>query len=350
MSNKSKLKNNFKIIVDKAEWQQTLNDIGHFDFYHTYDYHYLSKKNDEKAVLFKYTEENYVICFPFLIRKIKNSAFFDATSVYGYAGPLQKNIDANFNNQHFIKTINDYFVEENIISVFSRLNPFIKNQSIVLNNIGETKSLGNIVNIDLTKNLEKQKENFSKTTVRYINKGKKLCDVRLSNCPSDVDNFINIYYENMERVKAKKDYYFSKEYFLKFINSTDYQTDIFFAIYKETKEIISAALVVKTNDVVQYHLSGTKSDYLHLSPIRMIIDEIRISATKENKTFFNLGGGLGNMNDGIFRFKSSFSKDFKPFKIWKHIVNLNAYNRLTEEHVTPECDPDFFPLYRCNEL
>ena len=350
MSNKCNLKNNFKIIIDKTEWQQTLNDIGHFDFYHTYDYHYLSKKNDEKAVLFKYTEENNVICFPLLIRNIKNSTFFDATSVYGYAGPIQKNIDTNFNNEHFTEAINQYFAEENIISVFSRLNPFIKHQDIVLHAIGETKILGNIVNIDLTNNLKEQKNSFSKTTMRYINKCRKLCDVKISNCPSDVDNFINLYYENMKRVNAKKDYYFSKEYFFKFINSTDYQTDIFFVIHKETREIISAALMVKTNDVVQYHLSGTKANYLHLSPIRLIIDEMRINATKENKTFFNLGGGLGNMNDGIFRFKSSFSKDFKPFKVWKHIVNHNAYSRLVEEHATPECDPEFFPLYRCNGL
>lgn len=342
----------FEAINKKHEWYNALKSIGNHDFYHTYDYHYLSKSKDEKAVLLKYTEGNKIICFPLIIRKIAGTNFFDATSVYGYVGPLQKNIDENFQNDNFSEVLNNYFIKEKIISVFSRLSPFICNQDTVLNRIGKTEKLGNIVNIDLTLELKKQRELYSKTTKRYINKCRKLCDIVISNCPSDINSFISLYYENMNRVNAKRNYYFSKEYFLKFINSKDYKTDIYFAIYKKTGEVISTALMVKTNNIVQYHLSGTKADFLHISPIRLLIDEMRINASQDNKTFFNLGGGLGNTNDGLFRFKSSFSKNFKPFKVWKHIINNEVYDSLVNQHqhITPDCDLDFFPLYRCNGL
>ncbi len=349
MSN-NRLIANLKVISEKAEWQNALEDIGHYDFYHTYDYHYLSKSKDEKAILLKYKEGNKTICFPLIIRKISDSGFYDATSVYGYAGPLQKNIDKNFKNNAFSEALNNYFISENIISVFSRLSPYITNQDIVLNHIGEIKRLWKVVNIDLTVDLKRQRELYSRTTKRYINKCRKLCDVIISNSSSSMDDFVDLYYENMNRVNAKKNYYFSKEYFLKFINGTDYKTDIVLAVFKETGEIISAALMVKTNDIVQYHLSGTKAEYLYLSPIRLLIDEMRINASLENKTFFNLGGGLGNTNDGLFKFKSSFSKDFKPFKIWKHIVNNDVYNSMVDQYVTSDCDSSFFPLYRCNGL
>ncbi len=347
---RSKLIANLKVLDKKDEWHNTLDAIGYYDFYHTYDYHYLSKLDDEKAILLKYTEGNKVICFPFLIRKINDTEYFDATSVYGYAGPLQKNVDEDFDNSLFSKALNDYFIQEKIISVFSRLNPFILNQEQVLKGIGETKQLGQIVNIDLTQSLNKQIETYSKTTKRYINKCRKQCNVVRSNHSSDIDSFIKLYYENMDRVNAKEHYYFSKDYFLKFVNSNDYETDILLAALKDTGEIISGALMVKTNDVVQYHLSGTKAEFLELSPIRLLIDEMRIIAKNENKTFFNLGGGLGNSDDGLFRFKSSFSKNLKPFIIWKHIINKKAYNSLVEQHVTPDCNLDFFPLYRCNGL
>ncbi|NMH88207.1 peptidoglycan bridge formation glycyltransferase FemA/FemB family protein [Flavivirga algicola] len=349
---KSKLIANLRVIEKKTEWYNTLDDIGYYDFYHTYDYHYLSKLGDEKAVLLKYTEGNKVICFPFLIRKINDTDYFDATSVYGYAGPLQKNLDKNFDNSFFSKALNNYFVQEKIVSVFSRLNPFIINQEQVLKNIGQTKELGNVVNIDLTLPLDEQRAAYSKITKRYINKCRRQCQIIRSNCPSHIDSFVNLYYENMDRVNAKEHYYFSKDYFLKFVNSNDYETDILFAILKDTDEIISAALMVKTNDVVQYHLSGTKAEFLDLSPIRLLIDEMRIIAKNEDKTFFNLGGGLGNSDDGLFRFKSSFSKDFKPFKIWKHIINKKVYDSLVEEYMPSDCDCDldFFPLYRCNGL
>ncbi|MCL6294970.1 peptidoglycan bridge formation glycyltransferase FemA/FemB family protein [Jejuia spongiicola] len=348
--NNNKLIANLKVIDKKNEWQNTLEGIGHYDFYHTYDYHHLSKSKNEKAILLKYEEENKVICFPLIIRKISDSGFYDATSVYGYSGPLQKNIDKNFKNDAFSEALNNYFIKEKIISVFSRLNPYIANQDIVLNHIGEIKRLWKVVNIDLTIDLKKQRELYSRTTKRYINKCRKLCDIIISNSASSIDDFVDLYYENMNRVNAKENYYFSKEYFLKFINGEDYKTDIVLAVFKETGEIISAALMVKTNDIVQYHLSGTKAEYLYLSPIRLLIDEMRIKATLKNKTYFNLGGGLGNTDDGLFKFKSSFSKDYKPFKIWKHIVNNDAYDSLVEQYATSDCDSSFFPLYRCNGL
>jgi len=66
-------------------------------------------------------------------------------------------------------------------------------------------------------------------------------------------------------------------------------------------------MMVKTNNIIQYHISGTKNDHLNLSPIRLLIDEMRLRGTAENYRYFNLGGGLGNNEDELFRFKSSFS-------------------------------------------
>ena len=61
----------------------------------------------------------------------------------------------------------------------------------------------------------------------------------------------------------------------------------------------------------------------------MLIDEMRIKATKENFKYLNLGGGLGSSEDSLFRFKSGFSKNFKEFKLWKYIVNDSVYTELT---------------------
>ena len=333
------------VITSKKEWQETIESIGEYDFYHTYDYHELSKTDDENAVLLKYTEKDSLICLPLIIRKIEGSTHYDATSVYGYSGPLQKNISNSFNNLNFIKVFNQFLEKNNIISVFSRLNPFINGQEIVLKGLGKIQILGNVVNIDVTKNIDDQRAFFSKDTKRYINKGRKLLKVKCSNTKEDVLEFKKLYYENMDRVNAKKQYYFDEDYFLKFINSKDFKTDILFAIHSETEEIISAAMMVKTNNIVQFHISGTKTEFLNLSPIRLLINEMRIKATEEKYKYFNLGGGLGNNEDGLFRFKSSFSKDFKPFKVWKHISNTKAYNELVKEKGLDE-NIEFFPLYR----
>ncbi|NNC50485.1 MAG: GNAT family N-acetyltransferase [Flaviramulus sp.] len=344
-------KNNSKInklhaITTKKEWQDVLNQVFNYDFYHTYDYHNLSKLKDEKALLIKYTEGDILIALPILVRKINNTKYYDATSVYGYAGPLQINVNSSFNNNNYVVALEQFFKKENIVSVFSRLNPFINYQENLINGLGQIIKLGNIVNIDLTKNIEEQRTIFSKTTKRYLNKCRKLCYTKKSKEKKDINAFIEIYYENMKRVNAKQNYFFSEEYFFNFINSVDFKTEVLFVIHKETEDIICAAMMVKTNSIIQYHLSGTKTDYLSISPIRLIIDEMRIRGTQDKYKYFNLGGGLGNRDDELFKFKSSFSKDFKQFKIWQYIALPDIYDKLSEESVYSSEDINFFPIYR----
>ena len=112
------------IITSKDEWQTILNNISEYDFYHTYDYHRISKNEEETAVLIVYKEKRHLIALPLLIRRIPDTDYFDATSVWGYTGPLCKNINDKFDNSDFINQFNAYLKLNNIISVFSRLNPF----------------------------------------------------------------------------------------------------------------------------------------------------------------------------------------------------------------------------------
>ena len=151
----------------------------------------------------------------------------------------------------------------------------------------------------------------------------------------------------MDRVNARDKYYFNEAYFYNFVNSSNYKTEILMATSKETGEVAAAALMVTCKHIVQYHLSGTKEAFLHLSPIRFIIDEMRMKATQEHYRYFNLGGGLGSNEDELFNFKASFSKDFKPFKVWKYVVNTQVYNDLVKQfNIAAQVNNDFFPLYR----
>lgn len=336
---------NLYVITSKDEWRNALNTCESYDFYHTYDYHELSKSARDQHVLLKYKEGGIIICLPLIIREIENTEYFDATSVYGYAGPLQKKITDDFDNSNFLKSIDSFFKNRKIISVFSRLNPFIKNQETILKSLGEIIQLGNVVNIDLTKSLNKQQTFYSKTTKRYINKASKSLEIRFSRSKEDILVFKKLYHENMNRVNAQKKYYFDDDYLFKFTASQDFKTEVLLAVIKETQEIISGAMMVKTKNIIQYHISGTKTEFLNLSPIRLIIDETRIKNSNKKYQYFNLGGGVGNNDDDLFKFKSSFSKDFKSFKIWKYVANIEVYNNLVK-HLKHDESITFFPLYR----
>lgn len=324
-----------------------------YDFYHTYDYHHISKKNDEQPVLIKYSEDDKVIALPLLLREIPESQFHDFTSVYGYAGPLSKNIDVNFDNSNFIKEFNNYLNNNNIISVFSRLNPFIPNQEKCLRNFGELCSLSHIVNIDVTLGIEEQKHSYHKRLRTHINKARRESYVKTAETKEEVMAYIDLYYANMKRVNAKNEYFFDHDYFFQLLKSQDFNTRILLAIEKGTDKIIAGALFIETNKIVQYHLSGSDFAYLNLFPIKLLIDEMRIIASQENCKFLNLGGGVGSKEDSLFLFKSSFSQDFKNFTTWKCISDIEKYEALIMEKMKPKCDSfkkactNFFPCYRC---
>lgn len=333
------------LVTDSEKWQEVLSEMDTYDFYHTHDYHAISKKQEEQPLLFVYQNKNIYVALPFLKRPISGTDYFDLTSVYGYAGPLSKNVDHSFNNQYFAKELKEMLVALKITSVFSRLHPYIPFQKLILKNIGDTPFLGKVVNIDLTLPLDLQKQQYSKSTRHRVNKCRRCCTVTKGSTEEDINTFMSIYKENMDRVSASKDYYFAKKYYLDLLHSTTFKTTMLLLHHMETHESMAAALFIKTNNMVQFHLSGTRTKFLSLAPANLFLDEMRLWASKNGYTYFNLGGGLGGQEDSLFKFKASFSKDYRDFNIWKYIVDKPLYNHLSLEKYSRE-KSNFFPLYR----
>ena len=334
-----------EIITNPIDWNGVLQEIGDFDFYHTFEYHLIEVKEDETSTLIVYKKDNIIIALPLLVRKIYHTNYYDATSVYGYAGPISKGITSEFNNKLFIEKVMSFFQENKIISVFSRLNPYINYQQDILKNFGSIVNQGKVVNIDLTLDTTIQRQNYQSRLKTQINKSRRHCIIKKADTPKDLRDFIDIYYENMNRVQAEDHYYFNQEYFDKILTSKNFKAELLLALDKDSGVTIGGSLFVTTKNIVQYHLGATKNEFLDVMPAKLLLDEMRIIATKRGRQFFNLGGGLGGVhNDSLFNFKSSFSKDFKDFELWKLIINQKVYDELVEARKTTSTS--FFPKYR----
>lgn len=336
-----------EVITTKKQWDLVIEEVDSYDFYSTYDYHELSINSDEKPILIKYTHDDIIVGLPLILRKIPNTSYFDATSVYGYAGPISKNMCKDFDNQLFKNELNDFFINNRIVSVFSRLNPYLEFQNTILNGIGEIKIKGEIVMIDLNLGLEEQRQQYQKRIKSHINKARNLCTIKKAESKEDIAAFIDLYYENMKRVDAKKSYFFSNDYFYKFTHNDHCENEILLASLRDTNEIISGAMFIKSKDIIQYHLSGTKTEFIDIGAIKMLIDEMRIEGTNENFKYLNLGGGLHSKDDSLLRFKKSFSKSLKHFSVWEYVVDNKTYNELT--NTNNAINLDFFPNYRSHE-
>lgn len=308
----------------------------------------IEKPNDGFPIMLKYIENELIIGMPFIIRNISNTDYYDATSVYGYAGPISKNVPVDFDNKTFLKKLQTYFKTNNIISVFSRLHPYINDQKNILKNYGKLINQGKVVNINLNLDLEIQNGMYQERLRTYINKSRRNCLIKNLESAKELQEFVGIYHENMSRVKATEYFYFNEKYFKNLLNSKSFKSEILLVKDIKSGETVAGSLFVTTNNIVQYHLSGTRLEFLHLTPAKLLIDEMRIIATKRGLQFFNLGGGLeGKFHDSLFRFKSSFSKDFRNFYLWNLIVNQNIYDELIEKQSTN--NTSFFPRYRFND-
>lgn len=344
-----------ELIRDKNQWDSLLQKADRSDFYHTYEYHEIAHDQGEEPVLIHYKENGQHVLIPLLFREIKGTKLYDATSVYGYPGPLVIDPNQTLGRDAFREELQKFLLENGVVSIFSRLNPFVPRQEEILHGLGDIDSPGNLVAIDLKKPLDEQKSAYQKRLRTYINKSRKLLTVKNAENEEEIREFAEIYLENMNRLKAAPQYFFDYSYFRSLLDCTSFKSELLIAKKKETKEVIGGAMFMKKKGIIQYHLSAAKKEDLKLNPIKLIIDEMRIRGTLEGYHFMNLGGGVGNREDSLFRFKRSFSKQFKAFKLWKYIVNQKHYDKLVMEisRDQPEgfssCCEEYFPCYRCGE-
>ena len=339
------------MIKDKKRWDTLFSKLPFKDFYFTYDYHSISSVQTEYPVLIHFHENNSGILFPLLLRDIEDTPYMDATSVYGYAGPLYYGNLESLNKGSFRKELKRLFKDLEIISVFSRLHPFIESQQGLLKGLGNVQNLGRVVNIDISLPPAEQWSQISRRNRTYLNKARRSYSVRKAQNRKDLEVFIHLYHQTMRRLNADPKYFFDNEYFDGLWNSSSFETTILLA-ENSVQNTIGGAMFISSGDIIQYHLSGTDENHLKLHPVKLLIDEMRIQGTNQGFHYFNLGGGLGGFEDSLFQFKAKFSKDYRKFSIWKFIADEKIYRELSRAHLGNSnaknsfLDETYFPRYR----
>lgn len=308
-------------------------------------------ENIEKgeAKIFEYEDENGLISNQFLIReipiKIDNNTYFDIVTPYGYGGPI---IEKCNNKQKLLNAYKDafnkYCQENKIISEFIRFHP-------IINNACDFKNIYDVVYLRKTlgTNLEYEDpchEEFSKSCRknirRCINKGiKYMVNVE----PKELSKFKEIYYSTMDRNNATDYYYFQDEYFNNILKYFPRNIITVEAIYEE--KTIAMGLYFIYNKILHTHLSGTLSEYLHLSPAYMLRYGATLWAKENGYKLMHHGGGRTNSEtDSLYLFKKNFSQKTEfDFYIGKKIWDKEIYEKLCKQKDVTD-DGSFFPAYR----
>ena len=328
---------------NQAQWNEVIQSMNDFDFYHLNEYHRLDQSG--VPLLLHYSDETSAFALPIILRCIEGTEYHDITSVYGYSGPLantgqpdRKSIAA------FHRELLRFFDENAVVSVFSRLHPLFPGQEEILDGAGITLNMGATVAIDLRLPEKEQRRQYARSLRTAVNRlRRKGLTVKKAETKAEIAAFADVYTETMKRVHASQIYFFDKDYFFRFLETLP--ATLFVAYYEG--KIVCGSLFTDCNGVIQAHLNATADDYLYLSPLKYVLDQIRLYGIEKNRNYLHLGGGLGSSHDTLFEFKSRFSHLHFPFGTWRYVHNREAYDRLVDEkHGNGLPNFSFFPLYR----
>ena len=342
------------------DWMAVLGRTVQHDFYHLPSYHRLAEQRGEgTANLFVHVEDGCLVALPLLLRPLDDSAgglgngdWCDASSVYGYAGPVASHAEMPEPVvRNFQKALAEALAERRVVTAFSRLHPLIAQQGL-LDGIGECRVHGHTVSIDLTLPADEQRAQFRHTYRTRINKLRREGVVCLRDeGQRHLGEFVSIYHETMRRVKAHDSYFFNEDYFAGMASGLGPRLQLF--VVRVGADVVAGALVTICDGIVQYHLGGTRSGFVSLSPTGLIFDTVQLWARENGARVFHLGGGVGSKEDSLFHFKAGFSDRRHTFPTWRWVIEPDAYRDLCDrnarrnvEHGVQWASVDHFPQYR----
>jgi len=346
--------------ANHADWTAVLAQAVQYDFHHLPGFHRLAEHRGEgTALFFTYREGDYLIGLPLLIRPVDaedRSGWHDATSVYGYSGPIAthelvpQDIVRNFH-----AALSKELIDRRVVAVFSRLHPLVT-QEHLLAGLGEVRTVGLTVSVDLTLPLQSQLANYSKKCRRIIDKARQAGVI----CIHDQERsyrreWVEIYQQTMRRVNASDSHFLDEEYFESLAQELGSVLHLFVAIVDGN--VAAAGLYTMCDGIVQAHLGAMRREYMKLSPTRLLDDTARVWAYESGARVFHLGGGVGGKEDSLFLYKTGFSDRRHPFQTWRWIVEPKTYRQLCAQRQRRDGprgrgvrvgDPveDYFPAYR----
>lgn len=333
--------------ADREEWWALLREVRAEDIFFSPEY---LKCNEivynGQAECFVYQGTEAVIVYPYILRPIEGTNYFDITSGYGYGGfigwPRYQELD------EFRWLFRDYCRERKIVSEFIRFHPFYENHLVPISEVQALSIHQEVVYSKTNVSEEELHESITREAWKKIRKSlRNNLNIIQSLDDQYYFKFIDIYYETMERLQASKFYFFPVEFFY---NLKNLSNDInLFTVTYENKVV--GGLLILIGDKYSYNfLSGSKADFVSLGINDYLQFKVLEWARQTGKEYHLLGGGL-KRGDSLFRFKSKYSKLTINYYLGKFIWDSETYNKLVDTRrgkLTGEsmAEIDWFPAYR----
>lgn len=337
-----------KKLGSNDNWSKFIERFPMLDIYYSQEYVNLFADVEEgipEAVY--YENENGKVFYPFIKRKIDlKEGYFDIITPYGYGGPVLK-------GKHsiiipFYQKFAEYCIHSNIVTETVRLHPLLKNDEY-MKNVMTVDYIRTTTAVDLTPSLAEIRNHYTSSNKRNIKKANREgVKVNISYNQDDIEIFMDLYYETMDRNNALSYYYFDKAFFYRQMAET-LLSKPYLLFAEHNGQIIAGVLLLIGKEYAHYHLGASRTEYLSLRPNNLLYDAMIEFAKSLGSKALHLGGGYQE-NDNLFKFKASFTNNNNyNFYLGKNILNDKIYQELSQmvmNNLSCNDDYDFFPAYR----
>ncbi len=320
-----------------------------------------NEAENAKEEVFHFDDAEGEIYMLFLRRRLTEfpgfESYSDATTPYGYGGPLILNgagsVPARAGlAKRFAAAYNAYCCREGIVSTFFRFHPIIDNGPDFMAAFDHVEAIHPVVAINLSNHVEANYHANLRHKLRTA--VKKGVTVSYDTCGDTLNDFLDIYYMTMDKKSAADYYYFSRRYFENLMGQFPKNTAIVNA--KREGETVASLFLMYYGDFVHSHLGGTRKECYPYEGFSAIHDDVARRFAREGYKWFILGGGHTDApDDGLLRYKKCYTADggLFPFYTGRKIHLPNIYDTLCRQRhaaIEPEAgtlpDPSFFPFYR----
>lgn len=334
------------LAVDAPEWQIVLGAVRH-DFYHLPRYVSLcAAQQAGQPCALHVTDGERSMLLPLVIRSMDGGGGVDATSPYGYPGPLVNGTE----DPRFLGLALDFgrrvLQDAGVVSAFVRLHPLLN--PAPPEGLDTIVRHGETVSINLALSTGELWSQMRLNHRRDITRAARLgWSARMDADWQHLEAFKHLYRATMGRREASSFYLFDDAYFDDLLTALGDRLTL--CLVERNGAVAAAGLFVETDGLVEYHLSGTDAEWLHLQPTKLMMHFVSGWAKERGDRILHLGGGVGSGSDSLLHFKAGFSPLRHPFSTLRMVIDESTYRRLVlakDPSLDPGSRDGFFPLYR----
>lgn len=264
------------------------------------------------------------IAAPLLVRPIPGSDLADAISPYGYpgfAGPEGAQADPGAID----------FSETGLVSLFIR------------HRLGAAPALRGASERNIVQIADPAEDRKSRASDRQQIRRNEREGYSTQLVPGpevsaeQLAGFLAAYTQTMERTEAAERYFYGEKYFAPLLASHRARLAL---VLSAGGDIAAASLVVESDGMLHYYLSGTADPFLRDSPMKTLLNAL-VDVAESERMPLNLGGGI-TAGDRLEEFKRGFANRTEAWRTSEVVCDPAAYAELSGDREAG----GFFPAYR----